>query len=625
LKNLKLLDFLLLTDLALILIFTPLSFGAVSNWSQLILFLLITAGGFIWAVKLILSGRIYFVATPLHLPFLIVLLFLFLHALFSPLPYFARREFLLGLSCFIFFLLLTGNLNTRKRLLSFLVLLVVLGILFSGYALLARFKTPGKIYGLGPRQYDHRSQFIAPDLGLGIISRVKPEGYGKRLDAPFICPDHLAGYLEMILPLILALLVISRRSLVKKVLLSTGVLLTLMAFLFTLSRGGWLGLLGGAVFFLIRAASKKIISAKFSFLLGIILLAGIVGIGIGVKPIRERIIRETLHPRISSQIRVVVWGDTLRMVKARPLLGWGLGTFRWIYPRFRSPWLRAEINYAHNDYLHLLAETGVIGLGLFLWLAGAILAVALKTTNRLKEGHSRALVMGASVSIVVILIHSFLDFNLHIPANALLFTAVVSLTVAAGHPERRIIHIRGRALILIILIPAATLIGRLIYKGLQADSFFRKGEQEQAELKWRSARADFSRAAREDPGNPYPWARRGEIWAARGRWARADAGGYFLQAVSHYQKALKLNPCWAEIRAKLGRTLQLRGEMKKARKEFQAALTLDPNNSFYHDLLGMYYRDGGDIKRARSEFIKALKLSPSDSLARRQLKLLPEK
>ena len=172
---------------------------------------------------------------------------------------------------------------------------------------------------------------------------------------------------------------------------------------------------------------------------------------------------------------------------------------------------------------------------------------------------------------------------------------------------------------------AAALAGILIYRGMRADSFFREGEEKQAKLDWRSSLADFSRAARLEPDNPYPWGRAGEVWTARARWARRGSAGYFLRAVEAYRRALKLNPYWAEIRAKLGRARQLRGETQPARRDFQAALALDPNNSFYHDLLGMYYRETGDIQSARGEFRKALRISPPDSLARRQLKLLPEK
>lgn len=630
----KLLDFLLLIDLALILIFTPLAFGAVSNWSQLIFFLLISAGGFIWVLKIILSSRINFIFTPFHIPLLVFFLFFLLHSLFSPLPYFSRREFYLGLSYLVFFLLMINNLNTRKKILFFLVLLIILGVFFSSYALLANYKIPGSVYGLGPRQYDHRSQFILPGLGLGVISRVKPEGYGKRLDAPFICPNHLAGYLEMILPLVLALFFISSRSFKKNFLFAAIALLILAAFLLTLSRGGWLSLLGGLVFFILWAAHKKVISGKFFFLLGIILISGVIGVGIGVKPIRERIIRETLRPRISSQMRVVVWGDTLRMIKARPAFGWGLSTYKWIYPRFRSPRLRAEINYAHNDYLHILAETGVIGLGLFLWLAGAVLVSALTAANQLKPGRSRTIVMGATVSIVIILIHSFFDFNLHIPANALLLCGIISIAIAAGREGQADVirewklefKLKGRpglkVFSLVCLILAASLVFRSIARELDVDRLSREGEALRKSLNWREAGGIFNKVVIFEPRNPFLWAKLGEVLSSQARWSRREGDKPAREAILAYGKALTINPYWAEIRAKLGRTLQLRGEMKKARKEFQAALTLDPNNSFYHDLLGMYYREVGDLENARREFRKALKITPQDSLARRQLNLV---
>jgi O-antigen ligase len=100
--------------------------------------------------------------------------------------------------------------------------------------------------------------------------------------------------------------------------------------------------------------------------------------------------------------------DTWRLFLDHPILGTGLGTFE-------------IVNHAHNDYLEILAETGMVGGLCCLWFLGVVLLNALKGTAELGESLGSVLNLTGIVACSGILIHSLVDFNLHIPANALLF------------------------------------------------------------------------------------------------------------------------------------------------------------------------------------------------------------
>jgi O-antigen ligase len=123
------------------------------------------------------------------------------------------------------------------------------------------------------------------------------------------------------------------------------------------------------------------------------------------------------------------------MFAQRPILGWGLGTFETVYPQFRSFYTDLLVDKAHNDYLQLLAETGVVGFAIVIWFLVAGFRTALPKIRQWPSNVNGAVALVAVVGISGILVHSLVDFNLEIPANALLF--YVLCAVAAIEPRFR--------------------------------------------------------------------------------------------------------------------------------------------------------------------------------------------
>jgi len=136
------------------------------------------------------------------------------------------------------------------------------------------------------------------------------------------------------------------------------------------------------------------------------------------------------------------------MLMKRPILGWGLGAFPAAYPEFRSFYTNFFVNQAHNDYLQLLVETGLAGFSIAVWF---LVLVFRQAAAKLKdkdwtENATGALTVAALLGCVGILVHSFLDFNLQIPANAALF--YVLCAIAASKPlqesqRRRVLRRRS--------------------------------------------------------------------------------------------------------------------------------------------------------------------------------------
>jgi len=147
-------------------------------------------------------------------------------------------------------------------------------------------------------------------------------------------------------------------------------------------------------------------------------------------PVVERIRTiEQKQEAPSFMNRVKVWGEVVEMICDYPLLGIGPGTFAFIFTQYQPPGLKAHFNNAHNDYLHFTSEVGLPLIAIIVWMIIALYRKGFRKFNN-PSRLVRGITLGSMSGITAILVHSISDFNLHIPANALLFTVLAALVVA---------------------------------------------------------------------------------------------------------------------------------------------------------------------------------------------------
>ncbi|MCX5696773.1 MAG: O-antigen ligase family protein [Candidatus Omnitrophica bacterium] len=222
---------------------------------------------------------------------------------------------------------------------------------------------------------------ITSDFTLDYIQR-------RRVFFPFVTPNILAGYLAMTIPLAL----LNRYK--------TFALLPLFLALFlTKSLGGLLSafLALSAYFYLKGKIEKRGIILLTSLLL-------IIGIVFGLRWITGK---QHIHPIFSATMRLGYWQDTLKIIGSYPLTGVGLGNFN--LPQAR---------YAHNSYLQLWAETGVLGITSFLWLIFVIFKGAILRLKNSSEIKQNAALLAACSAFLA---HNFIDFSFFLPEVSLIW------------------------------------------------------------------------------------------------------------------------------------------------------------------------------------------------------------
>jgi tetratricopeptide (TPR) repeat protein len=312
--------------------------------------------------------------------------------------------------------------------------------------------------------------------------------------------------------------------------------------------------------------------------------------------------------------RALMWSGTFKMIRDAPLLGTGVGSWQWFYQRHKDPRIRSEPDYTHNDYLNLTSDYGLVGAGIMLVVFGCFFRHAWRVARAGQTSEQRAFAAGAMTSVIAILAHSWFDFNLHIPSNALLLAGILGFTAAIADPARRVPdkpappasrYILGAAMIGICVLGV-----RFFVPTLLAYHHTDLGNGAKIALNYTAAFAHYERASALDPTYPKPHIKVGEIHLSSANWRRAPAKAnerreFAHKAVQAYERALALNPYQAFVLANKGRAHELAGEDELALQSYQRAIAIAPCNAYAHYLLGCYYREHGEEEKALEAFDKA--------------------
>jgi O-antigen ligase len=275
-------------------------------------------------------------------------------------------------------------------------------------------------------------QGLAPNGKLYWIFGLQQGGF---IYGPYVNHNHYAGLMEMLTPFPLVLAASSMTHGKRKIAVAAVAALMGASIFLSGSRGGMVAFVVQVLVLGILLIRKPDAGWQQPLMLGgFVALVIVFLVWMGGNELTQRLmsIHSETREEITGGVRMTIDRDALHMFMKRPLLGWGLGTFPVVYPQFRSFYTSFFVNQAHNDYVQLLVETGVAGFSIAIWFLLLVFRQAARKVKNWTETSTGALTVAALVGCIGILVHSFLDFNLQIPANAALFYVLCGL--AAGAP-----------------------------------------------------------------------------------------------------------------------------------------------------------------------------------------------
>ena len=401
--------------LLVILFAAPLVLGAARLWWELPLL------GLAAGLMLVQAVRLARAHEPLRVDFIDLAVVAFtVYAIArwqtSPAEYYSRLEILNVVAYATVFLSCRYGLVRRSHALLLLGLLVVLGVFELGF-------------GYYLSQHLDWCPF-GPDENL-------QQDYAPRWVGTYGCPNHYGEILVMGMSAALAWAAFSKLSWPLRIFLFWVAALISLGIVFSGSRGTWLGA-GAAIFALTLAGMRYGTVRWWVPVLGALVLLGGIGGLIAHSSLGQQRINETeqlAFGQVPGYIRVVLARDALRIAHDHPLFGTGPATFVFIHPRYQDAHFSHRAIMAHDDYLNCLADYGAVGFVIAMIFVAGVTRQLLRRPRAAGRWQDRVILTASLMAWSALLIHSFVDFNLHIPANALMFFALTGMGLRRAPSE----------------------------------------------------------------------------------------------------------------------------------------------------------------------------------------------
>lgn len=525
----------------------------------------------------------------------------------SPVEYLARFDLLMVLAALIVYFLIALHLTAPKYRWWIAGLLMAVGVI---HVL------------IGAVDYFSGGKF-------SLLRFLEPAEYGLRASGLYICPNNLAGFLEVTILFGLSLVCWSRRGYMLKLLAGYASVVGVIGLLLTGSRGGYLSLVCGLFTFAVLSllAIKKARRERFWLATSSVVAGGAIAMGAAVYfvvqqyPLQSRATM-LLSGQEQTNIRFTLWQIALQQFAVKPVTGTGSATYLYYARELRPPSMLSDPVYAHNDYLQYLAEFGVVGavvllIFLFIHLSSGwkflMWSVGQRgaALGRLRSD-SLALNIGALSAVIAYVVHSVFDFNLHIPANAMLIAFVFGILGNSGvvlpFKEAQFPGVsRYAAWALPVLALWMALAGLRTWpaeyyseqarvalrdqKFAESIRFARQGiywdtTNPSLYLCLGQAHADYSEVAPHSRAATNSWIaaveafRKGLRYFPRDQWLllgmgeALDALKQFEEAEAVYARTLLWNPKSATIRARYATHLRLAGKLDEAEAEYKRSIAL---------------------------------------------------
>jgi len=680
----KFCDAAVLILIVFVLVFTPFAFGGINQTQALlsktflspVLFysnyfarLGIALAVMLWFLGMISAREIKFAKTPLDIPIALFVGYTLLWFMFSSARYVIGAELANIIAYVALYYLVVNNVRTKLRM-----NIIAGALLFSGFVI----ATIGLIQLSG---YFLPSSEMKLDYAINLL---RPKQYWGRVGGTFVCPNHFAGYMEMVVPFAMAYVLFANIPLGRKILLGFCGLVMTIGLLLSISRGGWAGFGVSATFLFIAATKeKKVPKAARTALLVVTLIAVAVVLAKSAY-VKKRFVESFSKEDSSYLKRAHLWIDSLSLVRDNLLIGTGPGTFDLTFREYRRPSFLLAAGYPHNDYINTLSDYGIVG---FVILLFGIVLFAKKlwaSTDRLRRRMDKAHLYAIMAAFIALLVHSLVDFNMHIPSNALTMAAIVAIGMCIRQYRVQVLDewvamtgrkpklfppaLRNGLSAVVVIVTAGLLYMNfksyasmlVLHQATEKDPSQEFLSQNPDEKHFQEAERLYKKSASFFAANAKTWASLAEmyLWRSDDALAKGQKNKFFFlllgakEARNDCEKAARavkeaidrnrLDPryyltlarayagiAYVNREYKQGSPTQYSPALDKyegmAIAEFQKALQMDPNNAVYHEHLGFFYYRTGRFDQAEKEVQQALEIVPDNSLYVKERKHLQKR
>jgi O-antigen ligase len=590
-------------------------FGVVGKDKALLLAPVLIAGYTLlslWILGQVLAKKSLSAAPP---GFFFMLLFIaygvgWIH--FSPIPFDSKFRMLsIGLFAGSYYMWANSfSLFRRSRVVLGWVLLFML--LLACYGLINFFKNPDWVLWIERATFYPNREVMYPG----------------RLASVFICPNHFAHLLQMLLPFCFVLVFfIPQAKLFLRVLAGYSFVIFLPTLYFSQSRAGMLGsvlALGVTICLVALRKSKRL----FFLLVLIVPLLSALLLG-GMWKFSE-MFRSRMEPVVQfvselnekgfenaqiNDFRPLTWLDTVDVIKQKPLFGFGPASYRDVFPEYRKRFTGSRVLsiHPHNEYLEMGMEYGLVGLGLFalFWFWGLIrlLVFSLKTPNE----HHAFMAMAFLGTAAGTMLHSFFDFQMHVLPNALVFALLAGLAAGpmCGQKQEKSLE-QGNAgflpnwmrfLRFLLLLLALT---GLFYSVKVAGSAYlrAKAARQVFHRNPEAAKPLFNQAIKMEKSNWKAYKEIGLLYAKDRYYSLnpAEKQQFGWIERGYFTMFYRYNPFDAQGVAAYGQALIFLGDKKEGIALLREATQLRPFNDLYWWRLGVELRKIGQYEEALKAF-----------------------
>lgn len=607
----------------------------------------------LWKLKMVSKEEVKIAPTPLNFPVLAFMVICTLSLLWSDSPMVSILELPLFLAGPILYFIIVNNIKSKHQVNRLLTSLLIISSILG-------------IYGIF--QY----QGIDFSFWEGNIARQQVFGLFGNV-------NFFAEYL--IIPLTLAIsLFFSCRNRTYKILLLVGILAMGGSLILTFTRGSYLAIGVSAIFmFILYLVSRgkgfiKEYKKIFIFILVLVILLTFLFVlpnplnkpGTAISKIKERISISQFAQDFALRRRIATWKFTIMMIKDHPLLGSGIGTFKYNSLAYQAEFFNQENNRslypygvadkAHNEYLQLWAELGIVGLAIFIWLIFNYFNYAIKLLKKIKDNYYQGIVIGLMGAVVAVLIDGIVGFPLHLPATLVLFWLVLGLTsvladnevfvggkaqkikVKTGNKGLESNLYRFKPLIFLLIIFLSVFIGLTLTRPFVSQVYWFYGYQDAQKQDYDGAIKYFEEALRWNPYSGMMYYNIGQIVAIKGLYGAAlvkyeKAEEYIdnpnlpermatcylaksqwdkaiiklQQAISYQEDEKSMVPFYNE----LGNTYLRIGKANLAEEAFKNILKINSGYIVAYYGLGRAYLSQDKLDEAQVELQKVIELAPN--------------